>query len=78
MQYPPGGSPIHFTGQKVTPKKGKTRHPCTGCTATSSPNQAKAKNYNCSHCGSALKCKKQKLNELQALAKSLGYEIITA
>tara|TARA_B110000908_G_C9881229_1_gene282696 strand:+ start:126 stop:374 length:249 start_codon:yes stop_codon:yes gene_type:complete len=76
MLYTPGGSPIHFGGQGTKKKKSSVRHPCTTCPAKSSPNQAKSKNYNCSHCGADLKCKEQKLNELRALAQSLGYEII--
>ncbi len=74
--YTPGGSPI-FTGGVSNPRTGgKTLYECSADPRHKlTTNQARSKGYYCSHCGKPLKVRAQKIQELEAMAKSLGATI---
>ena len=76
--HTPGGSPIFLprVPRKHGPQ-GKTMHACSvneGHRLT--VKQAKSSGFMCTHCGADLKVRKQKISELQALARSLGFDLI--
>lgn len=72
----PGGSPI-FTGSASKPRtRSKILYECSADSRHKlTANQAKSKGYYCSHCGEPLKVRAQKIQELKAMAKSLGATI---
>lgn len=64
------------------PKKpySKQGNPLFNCSADSrhrlTKNQAKSSGWTCTHCGAPLNAKQEKLDELETMAKQLGYKLV--
>ena len=77
--YTSGGSPIFHNNPK---SQHKTRQgkPLFDCSADPrhrlTQNQAKSTGYFCNHCGAPLKARAHKIAELEALARSLGFDVV--
>jgi transcription initiation factor IIE alpha subunit len=71
-----GGSPIYVNGPSLGRSRSKTLYRCSVNEQHKlTKNQARSSGYSCTHCGADLAVKAEKVRELQALAKSLGYAI---
>jgi hypothetical protein len=77
--YTPGGSPIfapRIGNGYHQRRRGKQLNVCSADERHKLTNKQAASNgYMCSHCGAELKVRKNKLIELQTLAKELGLTI---
>lgn len=73
----PGGSPIFFNNpRKSNGSYGKTLYACSMDERHKlTKNQARSSGYRCTHCGADLKVRAQKIAELRASARSLGFKI---
>jgi transcription initiation factor IIE alpha subunit len=77
LGHTPGGSPIYFSGPSLGRSRSKTLYACSADERHKlTKNQARSSGYVCTHCGADLCVKAEKVRELQALAKSLGYSVI--
>lgn len=73
MMFTNGGSPIHYNAKRFFPKHHtKTLYECSKDSRHKlTKNQASSSGYYCTHCGSELKVRQQKLEEFRKLNKSL-------
>lgn len=77
LGHTPGGSPIYFKGPSLGRSRSKTLYACSADERHKlTKNQARSSGYVCTHCGADLCVKVEKVRELEALAKSLGYSVI--
>jgi transcription initiation factor IIE alpha subunit len=75
--YTAGGSPIYVKGPSLSRSRSKTLYRCSADDRHKlTKNQARSSGYMCTHCGAELAVKAEKVRELEALASSLGYNIV--
>jgi len=72
-----GGSPVFAQSRNLYQHTyGKTLYECSADARHKlTANQARSSGYFCTHCGKPLKARAQKIQELEAMAKSLGATI---